>query len=209
VAYLADRGGGTAITIIDKDRRVRGLGIFPRIDGGEYATVRAGLDTFSLRVLDMPGPYWLFSIFLGWIQVVITDPFVLLWSVLLIANAIDWLAGRWVVRTTDPEAFSRKKSRAGLYAKALGLIVIGLLRAVEAIIPVLFQTPSTGGYLSTVIGIALFIDELDSIDGHRQDLGKRPIPMLSPAIARLRKLTGADRRKTRAEKIEGESKKEG
>lgn len=172
--------------------------ILQNFDG---STLASGAYLLGVRVSEIPAPYWAFGITVGWVEFLISDGFFWLWVVLAIANAFDWLAGRWAVRATEPENFSRKKSRLGIYSKALGLVVIGLLRAMEEILPLVLATPGTGGYVASVIGLALFVDELDSIDFHRQRLGKRPIPMLSWGISRLRKLTGAERRGTPREGI--------
>lgn len=168
--------------------------IFENIDA---ATLHTGVSVLAARVAEIPARYWVVAGGVAWAEVLLDDAFFWLWALLAVANLVDWLAGRWAVRATEPETFSRRRSRIGIYSKALGLVVLGLLRTVEAILPGLLSTPSTGGYIAAVVGLALFVDELDSIDHHRQRLGKKPIPMLSWAIRRLRDLSGADRREHR------------
>lgn len=146
------------------------------------------------RLSEIPPRYWALAGLTGAVEIIVDDGFFWLWVLLAIANGVDWIAGRLAVREQTPELFSRKKSRVGLYSKGLGLIILGMLRGLEAILPGVLDTPSTSGYLAAVIGVALFIDELDSIDHHRQSMGKRPIPMLSWVITQLRDLTGAERR---------------
>ncbi len=149
------------------------------------------------RLQHIPQRAWMAAGILGMVQIITQDAFFWMWIILALTNIVDWLAGRWAIRATDPSAFSRSKSREGLYSKALGLAVLALLRSMEAVLPALLPvvTPGTRGLLSAIIGIALFIDELDSIDHHRQSLGRGPIPMLSWAIDRLRSATGAQRRR--------------
>ncbi len=148
------------------------------------------------KLQHLPAKTWVLAGILSMIQFIVHDAFFWMWVILLLANLVDWVAGRCAVRMTNPKAFSRRKSREGLYSKALGLTVLALLRSMEAVLPALLPAavPGTGGILSSIVGIALFIDEMDSIDNHRQTLGKAPIPMLSWAIDRLRSATGAERR---------------
>lgn len=162
----------------------------------EFGHLHTGASLLWNRMSEIPPRYWALGGILGWVEVVTADRFFYLWSVLAVANLVDWIAGRWAVRHTEPEKFSRKVSRVGIYSKALGLIALALLRTMEAVLPDILQTPSTGGYIAAVVGLALFVDELDSIDHHRQRLGTRPIPMLSWAIGQLRDLTGAQRRQS-------------
>ena len=153
------------------------------------------------KLQHIPSRAWLVAGLLSGLQFVVHDAFFWMWIILATANMVDWLAKRWAIRATDPRAFSRRKSRKGLYSKALGLMVLALLRAMEAVLPSLIPGVSsvgTKGLLSAVIGIALFIDELDSIDHHRQSMGRGPIPMLSWAIERLRSATGAERRSSKS-----------
>lgn len=141
---------------------------------------------------------WIVAGILSIAQIVISDAFFWMWIILCIAMLVDWLAGRFAIQATNPALFSRQKSREGLYGKALGLVVLALLRSMEGVMPTLLpgSVPTTRGIFASLIGVALFIDELDSIDRHRQTLGKPPIPMLSWAIGSLRRITGAEARKT-------------
>lgn len=149
------------------------------------------------KLQHIPNRAWAVAGILSMVQIVVQDAFFWMWVILALTNMVDWVAGRCAIRATNPAAFSRSRSREGLYSKALGLTVLALLRSMEAVLPLLLLPviiPGTKGLLSSVIGIALFIDELDSIDRHRRSLGKGPIPMLSWAIERLRSATGAERR---------------
>ena len=159
---------------------------------------------FLAKLQHIPNRTWMAAGALSALQFVVHDAFFWMWCILAAAMFVDWIAGRCAVRMTHPHAFSRRKSREGLMGKALALIVLALLRGMEAVLPALIpgvhDSLGTKGLLSAIIGIALFIDELDSIDAHRQQLGRGPIPMLSWAIERLRAATGAERR---AEKEDG------
>lgn len=147
--------------------------------------------------LEQLGPKaWIAATSVSAVQFLVNDAFFWMWIILSIAAFVDWIAGRWAIRATQPEKFSRKRSREGMYGKALGMIVLALLRSAEALLPVLLpgSVPSTRGLFASIIAVALFIDEMDSIDRHRQTLGMPPIPMLSWVIARLRSATGAEQR---------------
>jgi hypothetical protein len=154
-----------------------------------------GLDLIE-KLHELGPKAWLAVFLMGVVGAVIRDAFFWMWVVLGAASLIDWLAGRWAVRLSRPEDFSNKRSREGMYGKALGLVILALLRTMEAILPVLLPNNefSTRGLFASLIGVALFIDELDSIDRHRQTLGLAPVPLLSWVISKLRTVTGGDRR---------------
>lgn len=163
--------------------------------------VQSGAAVIAHKVYTMPTAYWAIGGAIGFVELVVGDRFFWLWVLLAFANLVDWIAGRWAVRATEPEKFDRRISRIGIYSKALGLIIVAILRTLEAVLPIALGVPSTRGYIAAVVTVALVIDELDSIDAHRQRLGKSPVPMLSWAIARLRKMTGGTERDAEGPKV--------
>lgn len=163
----------------------------------DYATKGKILDAIYEKILAIESKSWLLMGAVAVILTVLGDAFFWMWSLLATAALIDWVVGRMAVRMMTPELFSIKKSREGLYGKAIGLTILALLRSMESILPSVIQVdvPDTHGLLSSLIAVALFIDELDSIAHHRESLGKPPIPLLGWALEHVRGLTGAERRK--------------
>lgn len=171
--------------------------------------IATGANLFRAKLFNVAPAFWGAGAFVAVVETVIGDRFLYLWALLAFTNIADWFAGRWAVRLTDPKAFSRARSRIGIYSKSLGLLIVGILRLLEAIIPPAIQAPSTRGYIASAVVVALILDEVDSIDSHRQTMGQRPIPLLSWAIKKLRAATGGDRRmKARAERRDADAKAE-
>lgn len=141
------------------------------------------------------GAGWLSAAIGSTLQIVVRDAFFWLFWILIAANIADWVAGRFRARNARPCAFSRKRSRQGLYEKAIALVVILLIRSLEA---VTFFTlgVNTFGIGAAAITAALIYEDIESLDRHRMALGKKPIPLLSTTLSKMRELTGGDRRKT-------------
>lgn len=125
-------------------------------------------------------------------QFVVNDAFFWLFWVLVVANLGDWVAGRWSARARNE--FSAYKSRCGMYEKAIALIVVLLIRSLEAVM-VMAVGVSTNGWAATAIAAALIYEDIESLDKHRVNMGKKPIPLLSTTLAKMRQLTSGDRRR--------------
>lgn len=145
------------------------------------------------RLQDTNGAGWLASTVGLALQAVVQDAFFWLFWVLIFANIADWIAGRFRARNSTPCRFSSKKSRLGLYEKAIALIVVLLIRSLEAIISLVIGI-STMGIAASAITAALIYEDIESLDRHRMALGKPPIPLLSATLRKMRDLTGGDRR---------------
>jgi hypothetical protein len=72
-------------------------------------------------------------------------------------------------------------------------MVLLLLRCIEEAVRVA-GVPSSNGWVASAIASALVYEDVESLDQHRIAMGRSPIPLLSPALARLRLLSGAERR---------------
>lgn len=127
------------------------------------------------------------------LQFALQDTFFWLFWVLLAANIADWIAGRFRARNSTPCTFDRKKSRLGLYEKSIALVVVLLVRSLEAILQVVVGI-TTGGWAASAITAALIYEDIESLDRHRMAMGKKSIPLLSNALAKMREITGGDRR---------------
>lgn len=122
------------------------------------------------------------------------DAFFWLFLVLVAANVADWFAGRFHARNNVPSTFSRKRSRQGIYEKGIALVVVLLIRSLEAVMPLIVGS-STHGVIASAVTAALIYEDIESLDRHRMGLGRAPIPLLSTTLSRLRVLTGGDRRR--------------
>lgn len=142
------------------------------------------------------------------VQAVVGDIFVWLLLLLLAANLVDWLAGRHAARLRCE--FSKTESRKGVLAKAIAIAVVLIVRAAELIntrfgpeleLPLDITVPSTHGLVAAAITAWLIYEEAESLDEHRASLGRRPIPLLSWALGKLRGVTGGERRQDPAREV--------
>lgn len=128
-------------------------------------------------------------------QALLHDAFFWLFWVLVVANGADWIAGRVAARAQG--VYSRKKSREGLQGKAIALAVLLIVRTIEAVLTYVggpIGIPSTHGWAASAIAAALIYEDVESMDRHRMALGRAPIPLLGAVLAKLRDVTGGERR---------------
>jgi uncharacterized protein YqgC (DUF456 family) len=146
------------------------------------------------RIAATPPAAWIAALILAG-STVLRDGFFWLWLILAVANAADWVAGRWAARHRG--TFDSTRSRAGVYGKAIGLIVVAILRSVEGAMTLF--TPAFGdgtdGLVAATVTLLLIYEDLESLDNHRQTLGASPIPILTTVMEKMRSLTGSERRK--------------
>ena len=119
------------------------------------------------------------------------DAFFFLFLILAGSNVADWIFGRHAALAR--REFDSTKSREGLVGKAAQLVVLLILRSLEAVIP-LIGLPSTIGIASSALALALIVEDVESIERHRITLGGKRIPGLSPLLEKIRVVTGGDRR---------------
>ena len=121
----------------------------------------------------------------------VPDAFFWLFLILLGTNFCDWLAGRHAARAT--RTFDRTKSRNGLVGKALQMVILLALRSLEYVLTIT-DLPSTLGLVSAALALALIVEDIESLERHLVRLGGSPIPGLSAVLAKLRAVTGSERR---------------
>ncbi len=113
---------------------------------------------------------------------------ILLMGVLLVSSAADWWLGRAAaVRRGD---FDPAISGWGLKSKIAGIILVALLRLLEAALTQA-GVPDPHGILAVVAAAGLIHQDLDSIDHHRRALGGKPIPLLTGALTLGRRMAEA------------------
>lgn len=137
------------------------------------------------------------------LQLLLADAFFWLFWILVVANAADWVGGRFAARARGE--FSKTLSRRGLQGKAIALAVLLIIRTVEAVLTYVggpIGIPSTNGWAASAIAAALIYEDIESLDRHRMSLGHGPIPVLGTALAKLRDLTGGERRTQPAREVE-------
>lgn len=144
------------------------------------------------RLQDSGTPAKVAAVAGGVFQLLVPDAFFWLFLILVGSNVADWIFGRHAARVR-PEGFSHAKSRQGLIGKAAQLVILLVLRSLEATIP-LMGLPSTLGIGSAAITLALIVEDLESLERHVVTLGGKRIPGLSPVLKKIRTITGGDRR---------------
>jgi len=105
---------------------------------------------------------------------------------LLFTALMDWWLGRAAARRRGD--YSHQVSEWGLQSKFAGVLIVGVIRYIEYLLTTT-GLPDTRGIMSVAIAAALIYQDLDSIDGHRQTLGGRPIPILSAVLGLLRRIS--------------------
>lgn len=120
------------------------------------------------------------------------DAFFWLTLALVASNMADWIFGRHAYRSLDQ--FSKTESRRGLVRKCAQLVILLLLRTLEAILPLLTGLPSSNGMVSSAIAVALVIEDIESIETHLITMGGRPVPGLTSVLRKVRAVTGGERR---------------
>lgn len=112
-------------------------------------------------------------------------PFVLLTLLLCAVGLLDYLLGAAIARGAG--RYDSHVARMGALGKASGVLLVLIIRAIEAVIAVAGLV-DTQGALATALGVVLLVVELESYDGHRETLTGRPTPLLRPMLDMLRGL---------------------
>lgn len=138
-----------------------------------------------VRVTELGADGKIMASIIGVIGAITGDLTVLLLGVLVCSSGIDWWLGRATAHRRGD--FDPAVSGWGLHSKIAGILLVVVLRLLEA---VLWQAgvPDPHGVLAVVTAAALIYQDLDSIDHHRQELGGQPIPVLTAVLGIGRRL---------------------
>lgn len=106
--------------------------------------------------------------------------------VLLLTQWLDfWLAVHRVRKAG--EAYDDQRARDGRVAKIGSLLLVVILRAMEALLPLAVPALNTHGALACAALIALWREEAESAEEHIKALGGHGIPILSQILAVFRR----------------------
>ena len=128
----------------------------------------------------------------GWILASVSSLAAIIWGELFLALStilagvmvLDWILGR--TRAALDDAWSREKAIGGVLAKASGYGVLLGIYLLEIRISGEWIVATEWAPLSTVLLVLFLLDEIDSVESHRIQLGGRPIPIWTEALQILR-----------------------
>lgn len=129
---------------------------------------------------DVPGWGKALALVAGGGQYLAGFPFVIILTILVGAIAGDHVFGSLAAK--HQRSYRPLSEHTGLVGKAAGLVVVLILRGLEAWVGS-FGAGSTRGALASAVALGLCVVDLKSIERHRKALGAGPIPLLSPVLA--------------------------
>lgn len=143
------------------------------------------------RILEAPIYSKLAGLLTAAFSVITGDIVFLVLIGLAFCNAWDFIMGREAAKRRG-EPVNSDTARAGALTKFSGIVLVLIVRLLEAWgtrfdISVL---SSTNGAIAAGFCVTLILFDLESIEGHRVELGARPIPMLSQLMSVMRKVEG-------------------
>lgn len=127
----------------------------------------------------------------GALSILQSDILTLILIALMGASIWDTIVGRAAAKKRG-EMVDAQTARAGFLTKVTGLVLVLLIRFFEYWGEA-NEIPGLGalnGSLAAGVSVALFVMELESIEGHRVSLGARPIPGFSALIRVMRAIEG-------------------
>ena len=153
---------------------------------GRATFVRVFLVAPALKVLRLSLEAKALALFAGLFAFLRQDMYWTLLPALMAASGLDWMEGRNVAkRGKARRSYDPSLSLIGLHAKASALGITALFWYMEWW-GAKFGVFNSHGYVAVALVFALIAAELESYNSHRRKLGKRPIPLLTEAIAVLR-----------------------
>lgn len=148
-------------------------------------TVRMMLLSPVERLAQAPWYAKLVGVLAAVVEFVAGDPFT---QLMLLYGGIclfDLLLGSEVAHKED--RWNGHAFRAGAVGKVAGLMLVMVIRALEAVIANA-QLVDTHCAISFGLAIILIVVELESFDRHKEALTGRPTPFIRPALSMLRSL---------------------
>lgn len=139
------------------------------------------------RLADLPewGKVWTLVVVVG--ELVHGDTFATLFLIFLVSSWGDWVVGKRAARAR--EEYRPEMATIGLYSKGAGVLLVLLVWAIAMWASVNLTVPDQViGVAPVAVTFAFIVQDLESIDEHRQTLGSRPIPLLSWVLRWLREL---------------------
>jgi hypothetical protein len=119
----------------------------------------------------------------GLLTAILNDAILLqLLALYLFAGVVDFVIGAMIAQRE--RAYNADRARAGVLGKVSALVLVMLLRALEAVLAQLAPVNSSG-LIAGSAALVLFLQELRSINTHRETLTGRPVPLLGALFDRL------------------------
>jgi len=137
------------------------------------------------RLADMPAWAKLLAGGVAVLQYIQTDAFGGTITLVVVIGVIDYLCGVKAARFAG--VYDPRMAHAGAMGKIIGVILVVLLRSIEALIYTQGLL-NTRGAIAVAIGISLVGIDLQSIAHHRETFGAKPIPLLSRFLEFLRRI---------------------
>ena len=145
-----------------------------RYDVRLYSTA---LVSSIFRLQEVPGWGWITSAAAGLLALVCREALVGILVLQFLAGVADYWYG---VRTAKLRGtYSPLVAHAGAVGKSAGIVLVFLVRGAEWWASAFGLVPDTRGWVAVTIAASLFLVDLQSIANHREELGARPIPVLS------------------------------
>lgn len=146
------------------------------------------------RLAETPWYGQVLGLLAGLAATIRSDAFYFIITLLFVSHAIDWWFGRAAAKASG--AFDRLKATQGLHSKGAGIALIILIRLFELWLhdfskqshTLPSEYVNTGGLIATAVAVFLLTNDMESIMGHREAMGAKPIPVLSGLIGGLRRL---------------------
>lgn len=141
------------------------------------------------RMEEAPGWAKALSPLAGLATAVFSDTVLIqLLALYLIAGATDFVIGAMIA--ARGRAYDSDRARAGLLGKIAAVVLVLLLRALEAVLAQLGPL-NTSGLIAGSAAFVLLLQELRSINAHREALTGRPVPLLGTLFDRLDRIAEA------------------
>lgn len=139
-----------------------------------------------IRLTELPPAAQWLAASIGAVQLMLADVFVIFFALAVCAGVFDWYYGRLAARMRG--AFDPVVSAYGWHSKMAGFSILLVLRLSELGLGNA-GVLDTKGLFATAMAAAIVFSEIESLDHHRQELGARPLPLLSRLLAYLRGVT--------------------
>lgn len=132
------------------------------------------------RLRDISPTGWLVSLSGGLISLVRDEMFIGILLLASIASWIDYYLGVKAARFGN--RYNPALAHAGAVSKVSGILQLLILRAFEEWLSVHVMHFDSRGLLASVVAMAIFAADLGSWQSHREELGARPIPVLTSLL---------------------------
>lgn len=141
-----------------------------------------------VRLAEMPGWAKAWTLVAALVNAVVGDMFLGLFALLFLTTWVDWIVGKRAARIR--KEYSPELAHLGMHSKAAGLVLVLLIYALSlwARAHLAFAAENWISLGPVVLAFAFILQDLESIEEHRQNMGARPMPLLSRLLTLLRRI---------------------